>query len=264
MKNTRLLFTVLILFGYLSCQNTLSTDVEEIVKKEHAVVPQIPLEYLLDIPLPEGYKRESVSEYGTWIRNIKLSKDCIVYYFNGDAKHDQSIHVGILEFDIGKRDLQQCADACMRIRAEYLYQEKKFDEIKFLLASGKWKSYSDYKPQNEYKTFRKYMDYIFAYANTTSLSKKMKPVADFNELQIGDVIVQSGTPYGHAVTVMDVCVNEKGEKQFMISQSYMPAQSIEILINPKSITKSPWYPVNFEGDLITPEWTFLKQDLRRF
>jgi len=82
MKNTRLIFSGLILFGYLSCQNTLSPDVEDIVEKEHLVIPQKPLEFLSDIRLPEGYKRESVSGYGKWIRNLKLNKDNIVYYYN--------------------------------------------------------------------------------------------------------------------------------------------------------------------------------------
>ena len=264
MKNTRLIFSGLILFGYLSCQNTLSPDVEDIVEKEHLVIPQKPLEFLTDIRLPEGYKRESVSGYGKWIRNLKLNKDNIVYYYNGDAKPNQSIHVAVLDFDIGERDLQQCADACMRIRAEYLFEQRKFNEIKFLLASGKRKSFSEYTSKRDRTSFKKYMNYIFAYANTASLKKQTKPVNSFNEIQIGDVLVQSGTPYGHAVTVMDVCTSEKGQKQFMLSQSYMPAQSIEILINPKSTTNSPWYPVNFEGDLVTPEWTFIKEDLRRF
>lgn len=261
MKNTNLLFCGIILLVYLSCQNTFSAESEEM---EQTSIHEKPLEFVFDLPVPDGYKRESVSGYGKWIRNIKLSKDNTVYYFNGNTKPNQSIHVAVLDFDIGKRDLQQCADACMRIRAEYLYNQKRYSEIKFLLASGKWKPYSDYTPQNKYETFRKYMNYIFAFANTKSLKQQMKPVANFASIEVGDVLVQSGNPYGHAVTVMDVCTNAKGDKQFMLSQSYMPAQSIEILINPKSNSKSPWYPVDFEGDLITPEWTFEKKDLRRF
>lgn len=264
MKNTRLIFSGLILFGYLSCQNTLSSDVEDIVEKGQLEIPQKLLEFVSDIPLPEGFKRESVSEYGTWIRNLKLNKDNTVYYYNRDTKPNQSIHVAVLNFDIGTKDLQQCADACMRIRAEYLFQEKNFEKIEFLLASGKRKSFVDYTSKRDYKNFKKYMNYIFSYANTASLKKQMKQVGKFNYIEIGDVLVQSGNPYGHAITIMDICENNEGEKMFMLSQSYMPAQSIEILINPKSTTNSPWYPVNFEGDLITPEWTFQKQDLRRF
>jgi hypothetical protein len=217
-----------------------------------------------EIELPIGFERKKTDTYGKWMRNLKLDKENVVYYYNGDKKPNQSIHVAVLDFDIGTKDLQQCADACMRIRAEYLFQEQKENEIKFLLASGKWKSYSDYSSKNDYKSFRKYMTYIFSYANTASLKRQMKSVTNFDDIKIGDVLVQSGNPYGHAVTVMDVCENKEGERLFMLSQSYMPAQSIEVLINPNAKNKSPWYSVNFEEDLITPEWVFTKGDLKRF
>jgi hypothetical protein len=145
-----------------------------------------------------------------------------------------------------------------------IYKHKNVIQKLFLLASAEWKSYQDYTTSREYTVFRKYLNYIFAFANTASLKKQLNKVENFSEIKIGDVFVQSGNPYGHAVTVMDVCKNEKGEKQFMLSQSYMPAQSIHLLINPKSVTKSPWYPVDFGGKLITSEWTFEKEDLRRF
>ena len=36
----------------------------------------------------------------------------------------------------GKKDLQQCADACMRLYAEFLYSKDQFDEISFTFTSG--------------------------------------------------------------------------------------------------------------------------------
>lgn len=216
------------------------------------------------IELPAGFERKKTDTYGQWMRNIELIKENVVYYHNGNKKPNQSIHIAVVNFDIGTRDLQQCADACMRLRAEYLFENKKKDEITFLLANGKWKSLSDYTTKSDYASFRKYLNYIFAYANTASLKKQMNPVPNFTDIAIGDVLVQSGNPYGHVVTVMDVCENDKGEKRFLLSQSYMPAQSIEILIDPNSATKSPWYSDEFDGDLVTPEWTFQKKDLKRF
>ncbi|MBN2610182.1 MAG: hypothetical protein JXB00_01355, partial [Bacteroidales bacterium] len=53
-------------------------------------------------------------------------------------------------------------------------------------------------------------------------------------------------------------------KVFLLAQSYMPAQDIQILKNPNDKSISPWYSLDFEGDLITPEWTFKKTDLKRF
>jgi hypothetical protein len=44
----------------------------------------------------------------------------------------------------------------------------------------------------------------------------------------------------------------------------MPAQDMHILVNPMNNSLSPWYSVQFVGDLITPEWTFKKEHLKRF
>ena len=248
-----------IAFTLLACGNTIlessKIEVKTIIETNKPAI-------VSEIPLPEGFKRLKTTSYGNWMRNIKLTQDNIVYYYNGDKKQNQSIHVGVLDFDIGKRDLQQCADACMRIRSEYLFENKKYKEIKFLFANGKWgKSFANYTTKHTHKALRSYLNYVYSYANTASLKKQLTSVS-VKDIKIGDVFVQSGNPYGHAVTVMDVCENKKGEKKFMISQSYMPAQSIEILKNPKDNTA--WYSADFIGDLNTPEWSFTSKDLKRF
>ena len=50
----------------------------------------------------------------------------------------------------------------------------------------------------------------------------------------------------------------------MLAQSYMPAQSIHVLVNKHDPDISPWYDVSQMDKLNTPEWTFLKTDLKRF
>lgn len=107
------------------------------------------------------------------------------------------------------------------------------------------------------------MEIIFTYAGTYSLSKELIPV-NMNDLKIGDVFIQGGFP-GHAVIVVDMAVNPKNnDKIFLLAQSYMPAQELQILKNPNDENLSPWYSVDFSGELITPEWKFLKSDLKRF
>jgi hypothetical protein len=44
----------------------------------------------------------------------------------------------------------------------------------------------------------------------------------------------------------------------------MPAQEIQILKNPNDEKLSPWYSEDFGEILITPEWTFKKEELKRF
>ena len=120
------------------------------------------------------------------------------------------------------------------------------------------------KADSSYKSFRSYMNSIFMYAGTLSLSKELKSVKNLKDILPGDVFIFGGSP-GHAVTVMDVAANEKGEKIFILSQSYMPAQEMHVLINPNNSSLSPWYSVNEIGEeLITPEWIFSKNELKQF
>ena len=92
----------------------------------------------------------------------------------------------------------------------------------------------------------------------------MNSVENISEMRIGDVFIQGGFP-GHAVIVVDMAKNKAtGKKIFLLAQSYMPAQDIHILKNPNHDALDPWYELDFEGPLYTPEWTFGKDNLKRF
>ncbi len=224
--------------------------------------------YVKDIPVPEGYMRTDAKtgSYADFLRNLELkTENNTVYLYDGTEKWNQSAQFAVLKTDVGTRDLQQCADAVMRLRGEFLFQQKKYAEIHFnFLSDGKPRYFTEYaKGDFSHKKFRSYMDYIFAYANTGSLHNELKRVENVQDIQIGDVFIQKRQPYGHAVTVMDIARNAAGETIFMLSQSYMPAQEIHILKNPENETLSPWYSLK-TTELETPEWTFAWSDLRRF
>lgn len=239
------------------------------------------------LPTPNGYQRTALSaqdRFSYWLRNLPIQPEgSNVYFHNGRKKRYQKGAHAIVDIDVGKRDLQQCADAVMRLKAEYHYSIKDYQNIHFNYTSGHKVSFEDWrkgkKPKvsgsavnfttpsgntdNSYRNFKKYMQSIFSYAGTASLTKELKriPIA---EMQIGDVFIQGGFP-GHAVIVVDMAVHSKtGKKVFMIAQSYMPAQSIHVLNNLNDSTLGPWYPLDFNGELNTPEWRFSKADLKRF
>jgi hypothetical protein len=225
---------------------------------------------ICEIPLPKGYHREKQDSqsFGFFLQNLELDTvDNTIYSYNGSVISNGGYHYAIIKMDIGNQDLQQCADAVMRLRAEYLYKMKLYAQIHFnFLSDGKPRYFKDYsKGDYKYKTFRKYMNYIFTYANTSSLINELQPVDKISDIKIGDVFIQKGTPIGHAVIVTDMAIEEKtGKKIFLIAQSYMPAQSIHILSNLNNQELDPWYSDDFEDPLSLPSWTFYKKDLRRF
>lgn len=232
------------------------------------------------INTPEGYKRTQGDEYAEFIRNQTLLPDgSPVLLYNGTEKKKQNVHVAVLSIDVGNKDLQQCADSVLRLRCEYLYKTGQFDKINYHLTNGFEFPYSKYKegyrlkvegnnttlvktaqPDGSYETFRKYLDVLFTYAGTLSLSRESQPVEQ-NNIQIGDIFIKGGSP-GHCVIVVDMCENDKGEKMFLLAQGYMPAQQMHILKNPNS--KSPWYSLkDLKYPFETPEFTFEEECLKR-
>jgi len=234
--------------------------------------------------VPEGYIRvkTDTNSFAGYLQNFPLKPSgSKVYYFNGDEKSNAGVYEAVLDIDVGEKDLQQCADAVMRLRAEYLYQKKLYDKIHFNFTSGfnaeykRWANgdrikvdgnkvswYSSASKDFTYPTFKKYMEKVFTYAGTLSLSKEMKMVS-VEDMQIGDVFIKGGSP-GHAVIIMDMAMNTNGKKIFMIAQSYMPAQNIHILKNFNDPFISPWYSLENTDKLYSPEWTFEKTQLMRF
>ena len=63
--------------------------------------------------------------------------------------------------------------------------------------------------------------------------------------------------------MLDVAQDSRGRRIFLLAQSYMPAQEIQVLKNP-SDPATPWYRSRTSGPLLTPEWDFDYGDLRRF
>ncbi len=234
---------------------------------------------------PAGFERIISPEgsFADFLQHLPLKPEgSKVYYYDGAVKENRGVYVAVVDMDIGKRDLQQCADAIMRLRGEYFWHRGQYDQIHFNFTNGfrvdydKWRQgyrvrikgnqtswYKGAQPNNSYASFRKYMELVFGYAGTASLEKELAST-NLEDLQIGDIFIQGGFP-GHAVIVVDMARNkETGEKLFMLAQSYMPAQDIQVLQNPNDVEWSPWYEIPAGGSLKTPEWVFDRPRPKRF
>ncbi|MCP4678796.1 MAG: DUF4846 domain-containing protein [Deltaproteobacteria bacterium] len=237
---------------------------------------------------PAGYRRipSEKGSFANWLRLLPLKPGKPpVHLYNGDLKYSQDVHVAVVDIDVGKRDLQQCADAVMRLRAEYLLAAGSAGKICFRLGRGDratWSKWRDgfrppkgnkrtpwerkARPNGSYRNFRKYMNKVFGLSGTGALKGTLSQVNDVSKIEIGDVFIerQPGTNFGHAVLVMDMAENQNGRRAFLLSQSYMPAQEIHILKNNEASGLSPWYTLEPGEILKTPEWSFPPDSLRRF
>lgn len=233
---------------------------------------------------PEGFTRlpAAPGSFAAWLRDLPLRPGRPeVRLHDGRPKRNQEAHEAVVAIDVGRRDLQQCADAVIRLRAEWLWSGGCEDGLAFHFTSGHLASWDEWKyggrprvsgrevswsrrapADASYASFRRYLDTVFAFAGSISLARELVPVADPRLIEAGDVFIQAGSP-GHAVLVVDVAADEHGRRAFLLVQSYMPAQEIHLLRNPAT-PGSPWYLAADSGELATPEWTFRFADLRRF
>lgn len=234
--------------------------------------------------VPPNYKRTTIdsTSFQAYLRNLKLKPaTALAQYYDGTKKSKEGVYVAVVDLDIGKKDLHQCADAIMRLRGEYLWRKGDYNKIHFNFTNGFTVAYEEWmkgrrmvikgnktywnnrqQPSNTYQDFWKYMELIFTYAGTASLEKELQTVS-IQEADIGDILIQGGHP-GHAVIIVDKAVHqETGQPIYLLAQSYMPAQETQILVNPMNEHLSPWYELS-KGRIDTPEWRFYNNNLRRF
>ncbi len=232
--------------------------------------------------VPSGFTRVAApaGSFAEWIGRLPLKPaGQAVRLHSGAEKSNQNVHYRILDIDTGSRDLQQCADAVIRLWAEYLYARGRRNDIRFHFTSGHEAAYGRWqcgfrpivrgsavnwrqtaRPDSSYRGFRAYLNTVFTYAGSYSLSRQLKS-RQLSDVEIGDVFLQGGFP-GHAVIVIDKAVStQNGKTALLLAQSFMPAQDIHILKNPADPAQRPWYIIGATDKLYTPEWTFGWGDL---
>jgi hypothetical protein len=237
------------------------------------------------IAVPPGCQRVPVAagSWSEWLRGLPLKPaGTPARLFNGKLKDNQAVVAAVVNIDPGTTDLQQCADAVMRLRAEYLFSVNP-NKIHFHLTTGYDAWFSDYlagttfRVQGErvypapkpveaatHAALGRYLLPVFGYAGTLSLSREVQPVP-LAQAQPGDVLVHGGSP-GHAVLVADAATNVRtGQRYLLLMQSYMPAQHIHLLRNVSQPTLGAWFavPGPQATEFDTPEWPFASTELGR-
>ncbi|WP_400076889.1 DUF4846 domain-containing protein [Winogradskyella sp. R77965] len=236
------------------------------------------------VNVPIGYKRVDYvkGSFEDYLRNYKLklfgskiiNYDDSEYYWQGG-------HIGILDIPVPKNGLQQCADALIRVRSEYLWDKNRKDEIGFKFTSGhycSWTKYAEgYRPKIQgnkvtfHKTasanrskenFYKFLNLIYIYSGTLSLYNELESVKA-KDLKIGDMLIKGGSP-GHIVIICDEVINEKGDQLFLLFQGNTPAQSVHLVKNLEDVSISPWYQLKDEAVIPVSNYTFSSSKFVRF
>ena len=214
-----------------------------------AIIPA----HIKNILPPPGFVISDVpaNRFGQWLQQLPLRKDNTVYLFDGSRKKNQSLHYAVLDVPYNRNPLQQCADAIIRLRAEYIFETKAEQSIRFFHQGNSWFTCPATCTRPQLETF---LNTVFTWCGSYNLQAQLKPVATIRTIQTGDVFVHGGSP-GHAMLVAAVAQNDRGEKVFLLLQSFMPAQDIHIVINPYDPQLSPWYSIA-AATIATPGWTF--------
>ena len=219
-----------------------------------------------DIPTPWGYERINGEDYtySEFLRSVSLKgKGSEVMLYTGGISRFQSLNYAVVDMPL-LSNAEQCADVCMRLRAEYLFKTKQYNRIRFQNVNGKTMSY---KGGNSRKAFEQYLRNLYCVASTFSLSREMK-TRRLVEMQPGDVFVYSaryGQKYGHAVIVVDVAINKSGEKAFLLAEGNTPARNIHIIRNFENPFRSPWFVLDSEADnLLLSVFHYKATDLKHF
>lgn len=230
---------------------------------------------------PTGFTRLLVKEgsFAAYLRHLPLRPaGSAVHLHNGQPKGRQDVQAAVLDLSVGTRDLQQCADAVMRLRAEHLYRCGRQDAIAFSFTNGfraEWKRWrrgerirvdgnrcswtTGATADSSHDQLLRFLEKVFTYAGSLSLERDLRisapPPGGPDDLQIGDVFIQGGSP-GHAMIVVDAARSADGRTALLLAQSYMPAQEVHVVRNLRHPELGAWFILEGDDRLYTPEWTF--------
>jgi len=219
-----------------------------------------------DIPTPMGYERIKANEPGfaEYLRSLPLKdRGTKVQLYTGGDSRFQILNYAVVNLPL-LSNAEQCADVCMRLRAEYLYHQGRYGDIRFKNVNGKTMRYDGGSSR---KSFERFMRRVYGEASTFSLSRSLEQ-RRLKDMQPGDVFVypaRKGHKYGHAVMVVDVAVNKDGKKAFLLAEGNTPARNIHIMRNLKNPFRSPWFMLDEDADhLLLAVFHYHADELRHF
>ncbi len=269
MRRIALFFFTLLFASYLSAQ-------DQDVMRLNLTIPTGSLSFtelvINRFLTPLGYHRVPVkpASFAEYLQRLPLKPaGTPARTYTGETAFTDAYTAAVVDMNLTGADHQHCPEAVMRLRAEYLYRQKKYSKIAFHFDNGflcDFVHYADgYRCQNgnwaatakkdySYNNFQRYLDLVFTNSGVSSLQRQLKKVKNAAEVQAGDVFIRDMAP-AHCFIVIHVIENKKHRRQFLLAQGFAPAQDIQIL----RYEDGPWFSMEkpsgmLYGELISKDY----------
>lgn len=228
---------------------------------------------------PSGYTRTTLSggSFGDYLRNFDLreySAKPLAYDTTTKTQitNDTLPSVSVLDLDlINKTNLQEASNSLIRLYAEYLYGQNRFNDISFNLLTtpvfkcdfktwseggrliqennsitwciehGDHCTHKDVDTGTAYGVFKYYLQNVMLHSNVSSLPSNMKTV-QLNDLTVGDVIYHADSNIPEII--VDMAEDSSGNKICILARGGTPASEIYIVRNESNADLNPWHDVN--------------------
>jgi hypothetical protein len=232
---------------------------------------------------PDGFERVRVNDgtYARWLRSLPTEPTRTTVLAHDGEQLDRPA-AAIVRMDVGRGDLQQCADSTIRLHAEYQWASSRATDAAYHFTSGDRSTWVDWRDGERFEVlgatvkrvrgessrghaaYRVWLQHLFRYAGTRSLRLDTNPVAESDPLLAGDLFLEPGSP-GHVVMILDVAENASGVRVALLGQGFMPAEEFHVLRS-KRARAGVWFTLPGPGEAIdTPSWRpFQRADVRRF
>lgn len=217
-----------------------------------------------DIPPPPGCARLPLAAgcYAAWVRGLPLKADNAILTHAGDTVYPNTYRVlGVLGRPLMFRDdLEQCADWCFRLWAEYHLESGKLNELYLFDYGGQRRRFS-----SSGRKYRGFLRWAMANANSHSLKKGCAAIEDTSDLMPGDMLVQNRDGgIGHVSVVMDVCRDSLGNRYYLFGYGYMPAQEFHLERAETELGRDGWFTLEGYLKYLDRNFDFGRPAYRRF
>lgn len=246
-----LVFAVSLCLGFASCKaesngstnETQSDSVKVKTDSQYVIQYEDDPFYKFLCSLPRKKRMEEIKNYKGEDAGMSYYKYCVI------------------DFPL-LSSVEQCADICMHLRAEYFFRQKQYDKIHFHDVGGKDHKYTGGASR---QALNAYLKKIYNISNTASMYNEMQIVPSLDQIRPGDVLIYpaKGNKLGHVVMVSEVAKDANGDIYFQVIQGFTPACELHIVKNNDVSGNTPWFKLDPNADVIKIDnFTFGKDQLR--